>query len=656
MQLMSSLRTWYEHGWLRAIDLSLAEYIYTKLEQDAEPVAVLAALVSHQLGRGHPCLELEQLRADVTATLQLPPEHASSESLRACASAQQMIAELGTDIWTKLADSAAVSEANSPLVLQGQERLYLRRYWDYEQQIKRDLFARMERHYPVASEPVASDELRETLDDLFGRSGSLSWQRLACAMAVRSGFTIITGGPGTGKTYTVVRLLATLQQHRPSAEPLRIRLAAPTGKAAKRMEDSINEEIKRLPARYTEVLTENQAVTLHRLLGTRARSRAFRHNAGNPLLADVVIIDEASMVDIEMMAAITAALPPDARLILLGDKDQLASVEAGAVLGQLCEGAENGHYAPELATWLDATQSEHASGDDKPEQSAQLPRKLLDEQGKQQWPYLQHTVMLRESRRFKAEEGIGKLATEINQQQTTWLSEWLRDASQGQVTDSKLANIQFLQIRKSSADSLKKLVLAGYQPLQELLQAGPAAFTDVTAWGEALLQQLEQFQLLAALRRGDWGMQRLNELATLWLHGDRVTSEQWFVGRPVMITHNDYSLDLRNGDIGIVVQASPDEPPRVLFRGHKKGSLRWLLPSRLTHVETAYAMTIHKSQGSEFTHTVVVVPDHDTPLLTKELLYTGITRAREQLTLVCAEPKLVLQATQRQIERGGGLT
>ncbi|MDN7135868.1 exodeoxyribonuclease V subunit alpha [Pseudidiomarina terrestris] len=654
MQLIANLRGWYEQGWLRAIDLSLAEYLYSKLGADAEAVAVLAALVSHQLGHGHPCLELNELWQDPEATLQIPPEHASYSSVHLCASATEMVAALGPAIVEQLAQSTAVNTLNSPLVLQGQERLYLRRYWDYEQQIKQDLALRM-----AQQEPIATDALRETLDDLFGVATTLSWQRLACAMAVRSGFTVITGGPGTGKTYTVVRLLATLQKHRADAEPLRIRLAAPTGKAAKRMEDSINEELKRLPTEYSDLLTENQAVTLHRLLGTQSRSRAFRHHANNPLLADVVIIDEASMVDIEMMAAITAALPTTTKLILLGDKDQLASVEAGAVLGQLCDEAEQGHYAANLAQWLNATLTSPAvsRGDDVgAQESIRLADDLIDAEGASQWPYLQHTVMLRESRRFKADEGIGKLATEINQQRTAWLREWLTRAEALTREDAKLANIQLLQVSKNSAASFKALVQQGYQPLQQLVSAGAEGFHDDAAWGEALLEQLEQFQMLAALRRGDWGMQRLNELATLWLNGDRVTSEQWFVGRPVMITQNDYSLDLRNGDIGIVVQRRPDEPPRVLFRGHKKGSLRWLLPSRLTHVETAYVMTIHKSQGSEFTHTVVVVPEHDTPLLTKELLYTGITRARKQLTLVCANPRLVLQATQRRILRGGGLT
>ncbi len=641
MQLMTSLRGWHEQGWIRALDLSFAEYLYEKLGAKAEATAVLGALVSHQLAQGHPCLDLKQLQIAPDVTLQLPPEHASASSLHACISPQQLLSELGDESFSKLAQSRAVNQPNSPLVLHANQRLYLRRYWNYEQQIIADLGTRM-----TQDAPIHTRELCATLDTLFGKNEAISWQRLACAMAVKSGFTVITGGPGTGKTYTVVRLLATLQQHRDETEPLRIKLAAPTGKAAKRMEDSINEELKQLPAEYRDNLTANQAVTLHRLLGTQARSRAFRHNASNPLLADVVIIDEASMVDIEMMAAVTAALPVSAKLILLGDKDQLASVEAGAVLGQLCNEAEQGHYAPDMAQWLNATQGDRVVLDDA----------LIDPQGASQWPYLQHTVMLRESRRFKADEGIGKLATEINRQQTAWLGEWIQQSEAMALADPKMANIELLNTQSSASGALKQLVQQGYAPLQKLLHDGPQAFNDVTEWGDALLHQLEQFQLLTAVRLGDWGMRRINELATLWLHGDRVTSDQWFIGRPVMVTHNDYSLDLRNGDIGLVVQLDPTEPPRVLFRGHKQGSLRWLLPSRLTHVETAFAMTIHKSQGSEFTHTVVVVPEYDAPILTKELLYTGITRARERLTLVAANPKLVLQATQRRIHRGGGLT
>src|SRR5690554_4338285 len=232
-------------------------------------------------------------------------------------------------------------------------------------------------------------------------------------MAIRSGFTIVTGGPGTGKTYTVVRLLATLQKLREGDSPLQIKLAAPTGKAAARMTESIGRELQTLSG-IDDVRQDipTTATTLHRLLGALPQSRGFRHNARQQLITDVLIIDEASMIDIEMMAAVVAALPRHARLILLGDKDQLAPVEAGAVLGQLCRGAEQGHYTPELAQWLSATSS--VAG----------PAAKVDPEG-QCWPYLQHTTMFHVSRRFDHARGIGKLANEVNSQRTEWVSEWV---------------------------------------------------------------------------------------------------------------------------------------------------------------------------------------------------------------------------------------
>lgn len=641
MRLITIVRNWHTHGWLRAVDVSLAEYLLDKLGDEAETVAFFAALVSHQLGHGHPCLDLERLATDANTVLQLPPENASFESRHACITAAQALANVTENAIAQLRESAAVNHPNSPLVLSDQKRLYLRRYYNYEQAIKQDLQQR------CAQQPeLEISQLSATLNALFGKSDRLSWQRLACAMAVRSGFTIITGGPGTGKTYTVVRLLATLQHLRRGSAPLRIRLAAPTGKAAARMTSSIESELVNLPEQFQELLQttmpNRQAVTLHRLLGSQSHSREFKHNRRHPLLADVVIVDEASMVDIEMMASLTAALAPHTQLLLLGDKDQLASVEAGAVLGQLCEEAEHGHYAPEVAAWLAGSHDVET-----------LPEHYCDAQGAARWPFLQHTVMLHESRRFNAEQGIGKLAHEINTQQTLWLEQWLENAEAMAAENTNFANIHTLELTSVQQKALRDLVTQGYQPLQDLLREGPDQALE--AWGEQLLAQLERFQLLAAVRSGDWGVEHLNKLITQWLYGEQASSERWFVGRPVMVTQNDYSVDLRNGDIGLAVRVAADEPIRVLFRGHH-GELRWLLPSRLAHVETAFAMTIHKSQGSEFNHTVVVMPDHDSPILTKELLYTGVTRAREHCTLVFKQRELVLKATERRIQRSGGLT
>lgn len=644
--MMHALQLWYQHGWIRAIDVSLAE----QLQQlgASKSVAFMAALTSVQLGHGHPCLDLSLLYHNVERSLNLPPEHATADSLQVC-QAPKALLEADASVSTldnclnQLQQSAVVNQPNSPLVLQ-ETRLYLRRYYDYEQRIKADLKRRM-----AAQIPVDTERLRHVLDALFGQTERISWQRTACAMAMRSRFTIVTGGPGTGKTYTVVRLLATLQKLRTQAAPLRIRLAAPTGKAAARMSESISAELGNLDAikEVADVLAEglaSDAVTLHRLLGTVPHSRRFRHNASNPLHADVLIIDEASMVDIGMLAAVVAALPAHARLILLGDKDQLASVEAGAILGQLCEGAEQGHYAPELIEWLNKT-------------SANLmPDHTLDADA-ERWPYLQHTTMLHESRRFDAEKGIGKLAYEVNQQRIEWLQQWLRDSQLMAATHPEFDNIHVLQSSHADDANIKRLVLDGYAPLQQLLSKGPNDNSEqgVNEWAKAILAQLGEFQLLTAVREGNWGMHAFNQRVTYWLHGDQSQQHGWFSGRPVMVIHNDYHLNLRNGDIGVVLQRAAGEPLRVAFL-NPQGDVRWVLPSRLTQIDTAYAMTIHKSQGSEFNHTVMVMPQTDAPILTKELLYTGITRAKSHFTLICSQPQLVIKAVQRRVKRNGGLT
>ncbi len=640
MKMLDTLRTWQQHDWIRAIDVGLAEYIYQHAEPRHEGVAALAGLVSHQLAHGHPCLDLSQLFANARECLLLPPEYASSLSRQECPEPHLLLQQASADEWQHaLNASTAVNTDNSPLVFDGQ-RLYLRRYWQYEQWIKDDLEQRM-----TVELPINVPQLKATLDDLFGITDKLSWQRVACAMATRSLFTIVTGGPGTGKTYTVVRLLATLQRLRETEQPLTIRLAAPTGKAAARMSEAISNELETLQSiDDVKHLITTEAVTLHRLLGTQAHSRGFRHHAGNQIHADVLIIDEASMVDIEMLAAVIQALPSTARLILLGDKDQLASVEAGAILGQLCSGAEAGGYSTELVEWLNSTNNVPIP-DDKTSTAGALK------------PYLQHTVMLHESRRFDAEKGIGKLAHEINHQQTAWLKNWLVDSAALAASQPEFNNIAALAVNSPKNNQLRQLVIDELRPLMALIAQRPAATAnehEFDQWAEQILLQLGAFQLLVAIRQGDWGLHALNELVTFWLYGDSAHATGWFAGRPVMVTHNDYSLDLRNGDMGIALQRRDDEPLRVAFQS-SQGSIRWVLPSRLTQVDTAYAMTIHKSQGSEFGHTVMVLPDRDTPILTKELLYTGVTRAKSQFTLVAAQPDLTIKAVQRRISRSGAL-
>ncbi|MDX1705375.1 exodeoxyribonuclease V subunit alpha [Pseudidiomarina sp.] len=647
MDLMRELERWHQHGWLRALDLNFARYLQQKAPGDAPLVWLLGALASHQLGRGHPCLDIQLLANDADNYLLIPPEQANSASRSECVSPVKLLQAAGLDAAPELLHEALAGAAggtNSPLVLVADQRLYLRRFWRYEDAIRRDLQQRMDR-----LPEVDLSQLATVLDQLFGAPGEgVSWQRIACAMAVRSGFSIITGGPGTGKTYTVVRLLATLQRMHQGQGALTIHLAAPTGKAAARMTESIRKELTTMPdIDDIRELLSPAAVTLHRLLGTQRHGRSFRHNARNPLVTDVVIVDEASMVDIEMMAALVAALPTHARLILLGDKDQLASVGAGAILGQLCTGAEQGNYAPAVAQWLEQASRQT------------LPEAMLAEKPPQSGAdhYNQHTVMLRTSRRFDDSRGIGKLAAEVNHQRTQWLRSWLADSAGLAATDARFANIAFLQIAQPGINAMKKLVREGLTPFLDSLKkrpAGEATDTEFDNWAGAVLEQYAAFQILTAVNEGDWGMRALNERVMQWLDRDTTAVEPWYAGRPVMVTHNDYNLNLRNGDIGIALQRRPGDPLRVVFKT-ADNRVRWLLPSRLTQVETVYAMTVHKSQGSEFIHTVVVLPERETPVLTKELLYTGITRAREHFTLVAASPRVVLETVTKRVERRGGL-
>lgn len=699
------LARWGERDWLRPLDVAFAEFLWEEAPA-APPLLILAAaLASHQLGRGHACLDLAATLSDPAFALSLPPEGADPLADEPTPRPAEVLAGLTLSAWQAALndpDLVGTGAGATPLVLAG-PRLYLRRYWAYERAVSADIQERLARSaQPRAALPLAA--LRQALDILFppatpgfrpATSGP-DWQKLACALAAPSAFSIITGGPGTGKTTTVVRLLALLQAlalaeptpGKPS-RPLRIRLAAPTGKAAARLNESIAGAVARLPLAG---LADSEAVratipvtvtTLHRLLGSRPDTRHLRHHAGNPLALDVLVIDEASMIDLEMMAAVLAALPPSARLILLGDKDQLASVEAGAVLGQLCQRAGAGHYTPDSRDWLATATGER------------LDPALIDSAG---LPLDQAIVMLRHSHRFSADSGIGQLAQAVNEgDSAAVLGIWARGH-----TDLALAAIPNLE-----APALRSLVTwgglapaptaapaadpfhtstappspdphqtpsgeppparRGYGHYLTLLRQGrpspEAELGAYDAWARRVLKAHGQFQVLCALRRGPWGVEGLNHWIARALQEAQLIDActGWYLGRPVLVTRNDYGLGLMNGDIGVTLvhpgAAGQGAGLRVAFpAGDGQDGIKWVLPSRLQTVETVFALTVHKSQGSEFTHVALVLPEHPGPILTRELLYTGITRARHYFTLVRPGGEAVLdRAVQRRVLRASGL-
>lgn len=660
--VMQLLDHWLALDWMRPLDSALVKLL-AKLDPDAEPLVLLAiALTSHQLGHGHICLDLSSLLRDPELALLLPPEGQQGEQQLL---PSQLLSSVRLADWQGALQRSALlyqeHRTAAPLVLVD-DRLYLYRYWQYEISVAQHLVQRVGASMPLADD--FSQRLEELFSDPLVVDGQrqTDWQKVACAMAAQGQLTLITGGPGTGKTTTVVRLLALLQHSAlHSSQALRIQLAAPTGKAAARLTESIGEQVSSLPVEQSvKDSIPTEVTTLHRLLGSLPGTRHFRHNSSNPLIVDVLVIDEASMIDLEMMHNVLNALPDHARLILLGDKDQLASVEAGSVLGDLCADAEFAYYTPSTQQQLEQLCNEALHADSWRVGDAK--QHLL----------AQRTVMLRHSRRFGSESGIGQLARAVNQgdQQVAW-----------QLLKNPEQDTEYVLLSESNAARFDRLLMGDNQPgagagyayylqlLKELRPASEHPLSDSCwqQWANSVLNAFDQFRVLCALREGAFGVSGLNERASQVLHsqGHIQCTQEWYEGRPVIVTQNDYSLGLMNGDIGIALllpnnaaatEGEPEYVLRVAFsKSDGQGGVRFVLPSRLTAVDTVFAMTVHKSQGSEFSHTALVLPDRLNPVLTKELLYTGITRARTKFTLIESQAGVFYSSVLRRVERTSGL-
>ena len=638
----SLLQRALEQQRLRPLDVAFARFLAERDAQLAPALSWLAALLSRQLADGHLCLDLDLLPV-------LAQEQDWPADWRALAATLHEDGRLRLPASPLFADGDG-RPTEAPLVLDG-TRLYLRRYWNHERAVAQGILDR------VARSEAPTAHFADELARLFPDAATPDWQRIACALAARGAFGVITGGPGTGKTTTVVRLLGLLQtlQLREHAQPLRIRLAAPTGKAAARLNASIATQLTQLGVdNAVRAAIPAEVLTLHRLLGARPDTRRYRHDHRNPLHLDVLVIDEASMVDLEMLAAVLDALPATARLILLGDKDQLSSVEAGAVLGDLCRRAEAGHYDGTTAQWIAAT-----TGDDIAA-FVQADAQPLD----------QRIAMLRTSHRFGAASGIGRLAQAVNAGDAPAALALLQASApdlawQSAVDATALAT---LAIDGSTTPDDGEACghrhyLAWLRTHRPAIDAGEAAHA---AWALGALQAFNRFQLLCALRRGPHGVDGANRLvaAALRARGLIESEHDWYEGRPVLLTRNDHSLGLMNGDIGLCLRlpsadGSGGTQLRVAFlaaadRSGDPQRLRFVPPSRLADAETAWALTVHKSQGSEFEHAALLLPPDPNDVLGRELLYTAITRARCHFSLL-GSSAIVEQAIARRTQRHSGL-
>ena len=496
---------------------------------------------------------------------------------------------------------------NRPMVLDDENRLYLHRYFDYERIFARHLVAFNERA------DIDIKLIQKSLNRFFGEQtdpDTPDWQRIAAALAMQQRLTIISGGPGTGKTTTVANILACLQMQNPD---IHIVLAAPTGKAAMRMLEAIRQRASRLDEPWRSSLP-TEAYTIHRLLGATGRPGIFRHHRDNPLTLDVLVVDEASMIDLVLAARLFDALPAHARIILLGDKDQLSSVEAGAVFSELSTNPGLSHDCKETLATTTGIRN-----------SAINPPAIEGQTG-----ISDSTIWLTQNFRFSADSGISRLALAIR--------DGRKDDAIAALQDPPDNSIRWLSRDKTARldDHVRKNIRQGFEDYLAVINRTLENMSEENI--REVFDVFERFRILCAVREGSHGVLAVNELMSEHFRSRipaHYISRDWYAGRPVMVRQNDYSLRLFNGDIGITL---PDAHGNLIVCfASDTDSFRTISPLRLPEHETAFAMTIHKSQGSEFESLLILIPARTAPVITRELFYTAITRAQKTVDLVCSE-------------------
>ncbi len=591
-------------GTFSDLDVHFAELMQKLDGRNDTGIFLAAASVSSSTRQGNICLDVEGI-----ANRPLLPEYD--------------LYYPGKETWIERLKTSPVVGTScdfKPLILDGSSKLYLHRYFEYQKDLVRFIKNRVVDHeYPEPS------GLQKSLNRLFGevpRGKAPDWQKIAAILAATRKFCVLSGGPGTGKTTTIVKLMALLLEMNHS-QPLKMALAVPTGKAAVKLQDSIREALGELNCSdEVKALMPTEASTIHRLLGTISGSPYFRYNEQNLLDVDVVIVDESSMVDLALLAKLVRAMPDDAKLILVGDKDQLASVEAGSVFADICDAAAMNEFSNDFYRIIDRVSSETIMRPD-----VEPPKNRIKN----------CMIQLLTNYRFGDKSGIGKVSSAVNEGNGPLALIHLKDPQYSDI------RIEQVRAKRGLKDQIKNIVIPGFR---DYLIAGTPQ-DKIDAFGK--------FRILCALKEGPFGVFAVNRMIEEILTENKLIRSEniWYEGRPVMIVENDYNLRLFNGDVGICMVDPIDQEVRVFFPDNR-GGLRKFHPTRIGLHETVFAMTVHKSQGSEFENVILLLPDRESPVLTRELIYTGITRSQKHV-LIWGDEQIFIHAVSKRVTRVSGL-
>ncbi|MGP8154961.1 MAG: exodeoxyribonuclease V subunit alpha [Smithella sp.] len=599
------------NNYFSPMDIHFGNFISSFCQENKKELFLAASLVSRCVKEGHIFLDLNDLAGKIIFRSE------DGKNIIECPQLNSWLISLRS--------SPCVGEPGDfkPLILGENGRLYLQRYWQYEKDVAEYISISISRNNEIK---IDRYELQKKLQLYFNENSEekTNWQKVAAVAALLKKFLVISGSPGTGKTTAITKIMALILDV--SDRPLLIALAAPTGKAAARLQESVNKMKEKLNCQASiKEMMPGGAQTIHRLLGPISNSPYFRFNRKNHLPYDLIVIDEASMVDLPLLAKLIAALPPDACLILLGDKDQLASVEVGAFLGDICSQTVLNVFSAGFARQIYLLSGEEIESDD-------LSSGIRD-----------NIIHLQKNYRFSGESGIGLLSQAVKNGKCRESLELLR---MGKYTD-----IHWTELTKSVKllKQFGKVVVENYKKYLE-------AATSSEVIPENIFNFFGRFRILCALRVGIWGMERINFYVEKILRdaGLIKSLDIFYEGMPVMILQNDYRLRLFNGDVGIVLKDPEENNQLRAFFLDEQNTVRKYLPSRLPQYETAWAMTVHKSQGSEFKKVLLVLSDGDVPLITRELIYTGITRASKDVDIWAGED-LLTRAILRRISRQSGL-